>query len=189
MPKPLYTQTRRVLTAKHYKVFGHITVEYASVDVGLKITLGGFLGHGVVQALVLSAPYTSLQLRNVMKSMAHLHMHEGSHSREMLNIVIGIHKKAGTLRNDIAHNLWRKGDRAGAVAPAYMEIRNEKPQLKGVLETHRDYTMADLEKCANGLVAANTILSKIHTSAEFQQALECNISTTNQAKDPSEGIS
>lgn len=189
MAKPLYTQTRGALSAKHYKVFGHITVEYASLEVGLKLTLAGYIGRGIGEALVLSAPYNSTQLRNVMKAMTRFHLKPESKIREIVTQIIGTLKGASVLRNDIGHNMWRKGDRPQSIAPTYMEIRNDKAELKGFQEENRDYTFAEIEKTADALWKANHTLAGLHRSAEFQASLERYISHNSQPRDVSEGIS
>jgi hypothetical protein len=189
MAEPPYALVRGVLTPEHYTVFGYITAHYAYLEVGMRITLAGYLGQGLTMALALTAPYSSTNLRNAMKAATKLAFREDAKMRELIIEKIGVLSAVSTLRNDIAHNIWKEGDRPDSIAPCYMDIRAERAEFKGFQEKNRDYTMGELQEAANKLHYANEFLAALHRTPEFQASIERNTSAISQAKDSSEGIS
>ena len=68
-------------------------------------------------------------------------------------------KPAFALRNDIAHNVWRKGQRAGAIKPMSMSARGAL-KLRGSEHNEREWTASQLKAEAQKIHELGVDLAK-----------------------------
>jgi hypothetical protein len=143
-----------VVTKDHLLGFGAIIHYYATAESGIKMGLACVLGIELIDLMILSEPYTSLNLRNVSKSIAKVREPITPEAERFLQIV-GDFGAFGTLRNLIAHSRWREGHRAGSIRPSRLDIREGKARVYGLGEEEEDWTVADLWAEADKLVDLN----------------------------------
>jgi hypothetical protein len=148
------------LTRDHFHAFGHIVSTYAKVEQGFKFIIAKIIGVPRHVAVILCEPYTSHDLRNVVRSI------QAAHDLPcgMAERITGLAKQFenfGPLRNAISHNLWREGVRSNSIKPMGLSIRSGKPKYKGVDDAERDWTLPELEGEALGLNALHATQLKV----------------------------
>lgn len=148
-----------ILSDEHYRVFGGIIVGFAKAEIGIKMTLAGLLKIDLLDALAITAPYGSVSLRNVAKSIAKLKWEDRPELLAEFLHLVGKIKGRATMRNDIAHNLWRVGRRPSSIAPMYVSVREDRADLIGLGEEHRDYLLDEFSDAAVELNDMNMLLS------------------------------
>ena len=72
---------------------------------------------------------------------------------EKLNGYLGQVHKWNSLRNAIAHNVWKPGRRPGSVMPFGLSVRNRDQIFVGYEEKDRDYTAEELLQIGNELIS------------------------------------
>ena len=176
----------------HFLMFGAITHYYAKAEVGLKIVMAGLMGADLVTVMALTEPYSSLDLRNVLKSLnkAGAFPHELSpEERNRLTHLIGTLQSFGKLRNNIAHNIWRDGDKPDSIKPVYIDIRSGKVKEVGADPEEKSYTRDDL---LNETMRIEQLVSDITQFLEdtgLQAHIDANIEQTKSATISGDGIS
>ena len=143
------------------------------------MTLAGFLKIDMLDALVISAPYGFRDLRNVAKSIAKLKLVDEPKLLEEFVHIIGQMKGRSTMRNDVAHNLWRNGRRPDAIAPMYVSIREERADLMGLHDDHRDYLLEEFSDAAVELNGLNMGLISFWEKAGMDDAIRQNTAASS----------
>lgn len=159
----------------HFKAFGALIHNYASVETGLKIVLSGILNAPLRLVLIMTEPYSALNLRQVLKAVAKEHEWPDKHLETLMQIV-GDVKPISPLRNQIAHCRWTEGARPDAVKPRRVDIREERARYYGDDEDERDWTAAELDEQAEKLIAINLRLIQFLSDTGLQTVIERNIS-------------
>jgi hypothetical protein len=126
------------------QAFGGIIHHYAAAEFGIKLILSGMLEIEVTELLILTEPYSSLDLRNVAKSIAKSRFVQTPEILRFLQLV-GDLGTFGALRNNIAHSRWTSGDRRGSIKPHKLDIRSGSVKFVGAEEDERDWTTKELE--------------------------------------------
>lgn len=146
---------RPLISHDHLYLFGGITHLYAMAELNLKFVLAGILKVDLSTIMILTEPYSSHQLRNVLSSLIKnpgvIPKTLGPKNYERLVGLIGQFKSFGALRNNIAHNHWTAGKRPGSIKPMRLDIQSGKAKHIGVDDTEKDYTVSDLRKEAESL--------------------------------------
>jgi hypothetical protein len=57
----------------HFEAFGALLYHYATAETGLKICLCGIMNANLTLMLILTEPYSAINLRKVVKSIAKMH--------------------------------------------------------------------------------------------------------------------
>jgi hypothetical protein len=178
------SRTPSELTRAHFYAFGYIVSTYAKVEQGFKFIIAQIIGVRRHVALVLSEPYTSENLRDVIKSLA-----ESDLAFDKAERVVDLAKrfeKFGPLRNAIGHNLWKEGARADAVKPMRLDIRSGKTRYKGLDATERDWTLAELDAEAQKLNQLHAeqvaLLNELETQEGERQGRHLNQSRSRPLK-------
>lgn len=160
----------KILTTEHYTAFGLVTHCYASVEFGIKATLGGILELPFIEALIIAEPYSAAQLKNVAKSLAKESLLSKAHQERFVQIV-GDWSGFSSLRNQIAHCRWQKSERPGAIRAVGVDIRSGTAKWI-VTEETRDWTAKELMEEALKLTSVNERLQKLHEEAGIQEIME-----------------
>lgn len=155
-----------IISDRHYMLFGRIVSNYARAEVGFRFVLGAMLHLPMEFMLLLSAPYTSLHLRNATKAVAKIVIHDDQVTLEKLVGLLGTHKSLSLIRNDISHNMWRQGD-GDAIRPMGADIREGKLEFVGIADDDRQYSREDLRLAANKSVRLVGDLIKFQDDPAF----------------------
>lgn len=131
-----------IVSNAHLLEFGRIVHFYASVEWGIRCMLAGILETPLVEALVVSEPYSAATLKNVANSAVKLSRLPEKAQTEFTQIV-GTWSSFAALRNAIAHNRWEKGERDGSIRAVRVDIRSGKAKLIGVGDD-KDWTAEEL---------------------------------------------
>jgi hypothetical protein len=100
--------------------------------------------------IIMTAPYSAVDLRRVIKSVAKQKPLPQDSLQELVNLV-GESKAFGSLRNHIAHAYWAPGTRPNAIRPIGLDIRSENARLYGHDDSEPDYTAQEIEAKADAL--------------------------------------
>jgi hypothetical protein len=160
-----------VIDNEHYMLFGRITSNFARAEMAFKMAAAEMLKIPIHFMLIIAAPYTTVQVRNVTKSLAKIMLDHAPDCRDKLVELLGIHKAATTLRNDIGHNMWTKGVTIDRIRPMYADIRSEKAEFFGITKDSRSYSKEDLTQSANKMVKLNQDLISFLDSDAFLEAI------------------
>lgn len=133
--------------------FGMIVHFYASVEWGVRCMLAGILETPLVEALIVTEPYSALNLKNVAKSATKLSKLDKDAQETFIQIV-GDWSAFASLRNSIAHRRWEGGKRTGSIRPVGIDIRSGKAKMVGDTED-RDWLETELFAEADKLKALN----------------------------------
>jgi hypothetical protein len=158
-----------ILSTAHYTAFGLITHCYASVEFGIKAGLGGVLEIPLLEAMIVTEPYSAATLKNVAKSLIKDSALTESH-RERFIYIIGDWSAFSPLRNQIAHCRWERGDREGAVRAVGLDIRSGTAKWI-VSEGTRDWTAKELHHEALKLSDINARLQQLHADAGLHEIM------------------
>lgn len=139
-------------SAAHFKAFGELIYQYAGAETGLKFCLSGMLNLPPNIVMILTEPYSALNLRNVVTTLAKEYQFDGVKAQELIQI-IGEFKTFAALRNHIAHSRWTPGRRRGAIKPRTVDIRSEKAVWRGSDPDEPDWTAKEIEAAAKRLSA------------------------------------
>lgn len=175
------------VTEEHFPIFGRIVYFYASAEAGIKLILSAVLDQSVVATMVLTEPYAARSLRNVAKAIAKLKMLP-DHRDEFLNL-LGRYKQWSSLRNYIAHSRWTHGSMDGAIKPIYVEIRNDKPDTKGIDPSEKDFSIDDFKQAANDLLRLNNDIQAFMASSGISEKIAAKIEETRREIEALEGLS
>jgi len=158
------------LTEAHYQVFGVIITLYARAEESFRTALAMLLQTSVEAVVLLSAPYTTAQLRNVLKSTAKLTLVEGPALDKLVHL-IGDHGSVATLRNHIAHAQWEEGSEPLSIRPVFGDVKQGRFQMFGSGGKVVEYTTEELTRIHNLAIDLNAKLYDFLISEEFEQAL------------------
>ena len=159
-----------IVTTAHLLEFGKIVHFYASVEWGIRCMLAGILETPLVEALVVTEPYSALNLKNVAKSAVKLSKLPEKDQKAFVQIV-GDWSSFGPLRNAIAHNRWQTGTREGSIAPFRVDIRSGSAKLIGAGDD-RDWTAAELASEAMRLHHLNERAKKFYAESGLAAVME-----------------
>lgn len=168
-----------LITDKHFEAWGRIVYAYAAMEAGIKLAISGILGLAPSDTFILANPYTSLNLRNVAKSVAKLYLQPKD--AETFVQIVGDYGAFARVRNDICHNRWTFGDRPNSLRPAYMEIRSGRADPKGYNEGESDYTLDDFGEKANDLFELNRRLVSFLKSSGIDERIARKIEEDSDA--------
>ena len=122
--------------------FGKITYLYASIEWGIRCMLAGIVETPLVEALILSEPYSASSLKNVAKSAAKLSRLSDDNQKFFIQLA-GDWGAFANLRNAIAHRRWEGGERPDSIRPVGVDIRSGKAKMIGDVED-RDWLEIEL---------------------------------------------
>lgn len=162
------------VTKDHLLGFGGIIHYYASAEAGIKIGLATVLGVELIDVMILCEPYSSLDLRNVAKSISKAHEPITPEVERFLQL-IGDFGAFGPMRNLIAHSRWKAGQREGSIKPTRLDIRDGKARAYGMLEDERDWTAPELFEEADKLVDLNRRIGQFLTDVDAESRIIKNI--------------
>lgn len=132
------------LTPAHFHAFGYIISTYAKIEQGFKAIISGITGLDVNEIAIMTEPYSSMQLRNVITSMSEFRPLP-DRGNEQLKELISEFATFSKLRNQIAHSMWTEGNRPDSIKPLNVDIRSGKAKYFGIDEDERDWTIAELD--------------------------------------------
>lgn len=154
-----------------FAAFGAITYHYASVEFGIKVTVGAVVGLGTLDALIMTEPYSAQNLRSVAKC-AIKEAAIPQADRDLIIRIIGEFKSFGPLRNAVAHSRWRPGTRPGSFKPVGIDIRSDSAKLIGHSADERDWTADELQAEALKLRRLNNRLATYHRESGLTEAID-----------------
>lgn len=154
----------------HMAAFGRVIHHFAFVETGIKIAISGILECDLGAVLIFSEPYSSLDLKNVAKSLAKERL-KPEHCEKFVQIV-GDWSKFASLRNVIAHSRWTDGDRPGTIKPRSVKIRQGRADWIGDDPSETSYSAADLEDVVTDLRKVDQRLRDFLTSSGLQAIIE-----------------
>lgn len=157
----------------------------------MKAILAGLLNVPLEAVLLLSAPYSSLDLRNVTKSAAKVVLKK-DYPKLLERIVwlIGEHKAISQVRNDISHNVWQRGDAPNSIRPMQADVRSGTFKLFGGDEdSSREYTHNDLTNLHNKARAVVEGFYEVMHGPEFTEFIADNMALAKALKAAREGSS
>ena len=132
-----------MLSDEHLRCFGSIVNLYANAESFLKLCISKMTGADITDVLILTAPYTSMHLRNVARSLAK--------ERDLSNDLVALFEHmidefaaSSTIRNYIAHSRWTQGKHKAKIRPTGVDIRQGKLVLLDRVKTP-EYSLKDLQ--------------------------------------------
>ena len=164
----------------HFEAFGALTHHYACVETGLKITLAGILNINLGLVLILAEPYSAVNLRKVIKSVAKMHEWKSGRLDQLMQIV-GDLKVHGQLRNQIAHSRWTNGTRPNSIKPRNVDIRSESARFIGDDPEERDWTADEIQECAEQLIQLNARVVRFNHESGLTERIERNMQAASDA--------
>lgn len=180
MPKP--NSEKQLIGHEHLLLFGGITHIYARAEFGLKVVMAGLLKVDLNTIMILTEPYGSHQLRNVLsslnKNVAIILKTLGPKNHERLIDLIGQLKSFGPLRNNIAHTQWVAGKRPGSIKPIRLDIQSGKAKYHGIHDEEKNYTLSDLRKEAEALQQLQLDIYKFLNDTGLLETIEEKIEVT-----------
>jgi hypothetical protein len=175
------------LSDEHFRAFGRITHYYASIEAGLKITIGGLTGARMADTLIMAEPYTSLQLKNVVKSL-NREIPLPRDGNSVLSQIVGDFTSLSTIRNAIAHFRWAQGVRPHSIKPIHLDIRSGKAVFRGNNPEERDWTPEELLAEAEKLEALDNKLRQFVKDYGLFDIIEQNMRRANAVSEALGGI-
>ena len=157
----------------HLLAFGRIIHNFASVEMGIKITVSGVLEVHLDAALIAFQPYSATDLRNVAKSLSKERLKPKD--AEQFCCIIGDWFKFNTLRNVIAHSRWTDGQRPRSIKPRRLNIRQGKADWFGNKLDEEDFTAEELEARAEELHLINERTKKFLQTSGLADVIESKI--------------
>ena len=160
-----------VLLEQHYIIFGHIVSLYARAEVGFRVVLGQMLDLTPEATVLVTASYTSANLRAAVKATAKEVLGSSPAVCERLLWLTGEHQALSRFRNDIAHNTWDRGTTPMAIRPIKADIREGRLKASGYRDNDADYSTEDMTRLQNQAVKLSQSLYELILSEEFEQAI------------------
>jgi hypothetical protein len=164
-----------ILTDTHFELFGRITYHYADLETGLKFLCAVLLKVDVGAFMVVSEPYTSVNLRNVVTSLSNAADFEYPDEREKIIRFAGDLKGASKFRNYIAHCQWTRGSRPDSIKPMHINIRSGRAKTFGHDENEPDYTVHDITKIHDNLAGAGQRFRTFLKEYRYEAIIERNM--------------
>ncbi|WP_069055334.1 hypothetical protein [Bosea sp. RAC05] len=178
----------QIVTEEHIAAFGSIIHYYAYAESGIKITLAGLLDMDLREMLILSEPYSSMNLRTVAKSIVKERLGPGKEADQFIQL-IGELGTFGPLRNAIAHQRWTKGARPGSIRPFHLDIRSGSALLKGQSDTEKDWTAAELAAEGDRARKLNASIVRYMQSSGIIDRMDRKHAARSSATESSDGSS
>lgn len=168
--------------------FGAIIHYYACAESGIKIALAGMLRIDLVELLILTEPHSSMDLRNVAKSIAKERFKLTPEVERFCQLV-GDLGAFGALRNAVAHSRWTKGARQCSIKPFRVDIRSGSARFIGDDDEERDWTADELTEQGQKLFELNHRIVQFMKETGIAAAMERKDATISEAMDESGGSS
>jgi hypothetical protein len=162
-----------IVTHEHLLGFGGIIHNYAFVESGIKIATAHVAGLDLIDFLIMSEPYNSLQLKNVAKSLAKTNEPLSPECEKFIQI-IGDFAPFSKIRNFIAHARWTRGERSNSVKPSGLNIRDGRAKVLGSAEGEQDWTPQDLKDIADKLLILSQRISVFLTETGAHESMIVN---------------
>jgi hypothetical protein len=176
-----------IISFDHLACFGAITTGFAKAESTLKLALAAILDTDPATAHIISEPYGSIDLQNVLRSLAKIHL-EPEDAEKIVSLT-GVLKTHRTLRNHIAHNQWTCGTRKGALRPVRIDIRQGHAAPAGFEDDTKDYTLPEIYAAAEELSDySEKVLGAFHELG-FMEIIEKNIDWESVRSELDEGSS
>lgn len=163
-----------IVTREHMTAFGAIAHYYACAESGLRICLAGMAEMDLRIMLILTEPYSAVNLRAVCKSIAKAKYLPGDPLGARFTQLAGDLGAFGPLRNQIAHSRWTYGQRDGAIRPLGVDIRSGTPKFHGQNLDEKDWTADELLVKADELAALNTRIVQFLKDSGIESAMAAN---------------
>lgn len=175
------------LTDSHYILFGRIMYGYASAESRFKILLSAMLDMDIGTFLIVSEPYNSSQLKNVLKSITKLSEFESDDEFDKIIALVGRFQTFSKMRNKIAHSRWVDGDRPNSIKPISMNIREGKAVPSGYVAGEKDYTIEDLWAITKELFDLSNDANTFIKDYGYSAIIERKISDKSKRIDGNDG--
>ncbi|WP_340110196.1 hypothetical protein [Pikeienuella sp. HZG-20] len=142
-----------IISDAHFEAWGRIIYFYAALETRLKIAIAALADITILDAVILTEPYSAMALRNVATSLTKKRNLPAADAERLLNI-IDEHQNYSKLRNAIAHDWWTTGDRPASLRPAHLTIHGGKARGTGYGEGEPDFILEDFGRAADELLSA-----------------------------------
>lgn len=132
-----------LLSDEHLRCFGSIVNLYASAEDFLKLCISEMTGAEITDVLILTAPYSALHLKNVIKSLVkERDLDDGLMAA--FEHIIDEFSESSKIRNYIAHSRWTQGNHKAKIRPTGVDIRQGRLIMLDRVKTP-EYSLKDLQ--------------------------------------------
>ena len=137
-------------TEDHYRAFGGIVQQFARHERLIERAIARMLGAGIGATSIVTSGLGYLGKRDALLSLIKLSTMPKSNAENIIGFLDKLHSRNG-LRNAIAHNVWKAGEREGSIKPLGLTARGGTGKIRGLRKNEPDYTARDLLKIATEL--------------------------------------
>ncbi len=139
--------------------------------------------------LILTEPYSALNLRNVCTSIAKAKYLPDDPLGTRFTHLAGDLGAFGKLRNQVAHSRWTLGQREGSIRTWGVNIRSGTPQFHGQEPDEKDWTANELFMEAKKLFGLNARIVQFMKDSGINAAMAAKEAESSAAMDSEAGSS
>lgn len=139
------------LTTEHLCAFGAIIAVFARHEILMVGAISNLLETSAAGVMHLTAEMPYRAKKDALKALSKASDLKG-HDKERIAWFLGQVHTFNDLRNSIAHNIWKRGERPGSIKPLSLGVRSGTTKIKGIYPTEPDYTLDELNAAVENLI-------------------------------------
>lgn len=145
----------------HLLAFGAIVQDFARFERLIEISVSNILKANHMLTAIVMASLGYAAKCDVLKSLLRIELWPDQEKALRISRYIEDFNAYLPLRNAIAHHIWMASTRHNAIKHISVSSRGGKVKVHGLLATEKDYTVVELQKVANILVAIHEDFLKV----------------------------
>jgi len=168
-----------LLSVPHFACFGGIVFAFARLEYLIQVTWGqANVEH--LKILVLTKSLSYSQKRDTLYSYFKNFKLANPHHEIENKKIIDRADVYNSLRNNIAHVLWREGTRPGSIRAGHIDVRRGKGKIAGYSDEEKDYTLSELAAIANELRGITNALIRYLRDSGISSDVAARIEQVNE---------
>jgi hypothetical protein len=166
------------LTHDHLQAFGGIVQLFARFERLVEIAVSAILGtkYGLTAISMASLGYNAKC--DVLLSLVATVIMDQKHKDAISTHVKDFNAFSG-LRNNIAHHVWREGTKSDTIKPLSVKSQGGKGKVTGFKDDEPEYTVAELFKIGNTLIAIHDSFRDFLLATGFMAGMVDSTDSTN----------
>jgi len=168
-----------LLSVPHFACFGGIVFAFARLEYLIQVTWGqANVEH--LKILVLTKSLSYSQKRDTLYSYFKNFKLANPHHEIENKKIIDRADVYNSLRNNIAHVLWREGTRPDSIRAGHIDVRRGKGKIAGYSDEEKDYTLSELAAIANELRGITNALIRYLRDSGISSDVAARIEQVNE---------
>jgi len=172
------------ITPAHLLPFGCVVHVFAKIEFIMQAMIGAMAGTNLSSVLFMTGGLGFRARRDCLLNIAKLKRPDIVPELEKILERI---QTANTLRNNVAHSIWKPGRRPGSIKPIGAITQGGKARVVGVSDNEREWTPEELWNDAHQIELLHTELDEFSERSGLAAIIDRMTDETNAPTSPENG--